>query len=54
MTNYRDEACPDCGLHRVVYYTLGAPGIGGGWWCEDCGWDEPNRGNRILRPEETR
>ena len=47
-----DKECPDCGLHNVHRYSLGAPGIGGGWWCEDCGWNEADANNRILQPWE--
>lgn len=52
-TNKRTN-CPECG-GEIGWYTVGAPGIGGGWYCLDwgCGWDEAVHPTRILTPEET-
>lgn len=46
------KECPQCGHTNVHWYTVGAPGIGAGWWCEDCGWREEVHPTRILQPWE--
>lgn len=38
----------------MVWYTVGAPGVGGGWYCESCHHTVEVQPTRILRPEETR
>lgn len=47
------ETPAHCGV-PMTWYTVGAPGIGDGWWCEVCDHTVVVHRTRILRPEETR
>jgi hypothetical protein len=38
----------------MVWFTVGAPGVGSGWWCERCNHTVYVQRPRILRPDETR
>lgn len=51
MSNH--EIPQHCG-QPMLWYTVGAPGIGGGWWCQECDHTLVVQSTRILRPEETR
>jgi hypothetical protein len=45
------KRCPRCKSDKVYYYTVGAPGTGHGWHCDECGRDFENV-CRILSPAE--
>lgn len=38
----------------MTWFTVGAPGTGGGWWCETCEHVEYVQRPRIMTPGEVR
>lgn len=42
-----------CGA-PMVWYSVGAPGVGGGWWCSSCDHTLPIRPTRIQTAAEVR
>jgi hypothetical protein len=47
------EVPEHCG-ERMHWYTVGAPGIGGGWWCATCDHQIVVMPTRILGIEDVR
>jgi hypothetical protein len=39
---------------KMVWYTVGAPGTGGGWWCPTCDHMIAVIPTRILTPGEVK